>query len=338
VPEGGASQEEKASQEDLYRIVRPVSQVIIPVMVKDISGRLVDGLLPKDFSVLEDGVRQKMNFFTSDPFPLSAAVLIDTGMPDAAVQKVNQTYSALEGAFSQFDEVAVYTFSGTVSRAMDYSSAGKTLTATLNSLKTVTGSNNGVPVTGGPLGPQGPMVNNIPVQPQTPNVITPPRVSRVLNDAVLMAALDLGKREKARRKIIFIISDGREYGSNASYADVLKVLLSNGITVFGVAVEGSAMPVYGRLQKLHIPKTPAYTNILPKYSNATGGWIYSEFSRDSIGNAYAQVTGDARNQYTLGYTAKMTPSLAYRSIEVRVARPDVKVYAKDGYYPLPPGK
>ena len=44
--------------------------------------------------------------------------------------------------------------------------------------------------------------------------------------------------------------------------------------------------------------------------------------------------GDARNQYTLGYTPKAGIG-GYRQIEVRVRRPDVKVYAKDGYYPLP---
>jgi hypothetical protein len=26
----------------------------------------------------------------------------------------------------------------------------------------------------------------------------------------------------------------------------------------------------------------------------------------------------------------------YRSIEVRVMRPDLRVFARDGYYPLPP--
>ena len=43
------------------------------------------GLLPKDFSVLENGQTQKLKFFTSDPFALSAAVIIDTGMPDVGL-------------------------------------------------------------------------------------------------------------------------------------------------------------------------------------------------------------------------------------------------------------
>ncbi len=31
---------------------------------------MVDGLLPNDFSVFEDGKKQDLKFFTSDPFPL----------------------------------------------------------------------------------------------------------------------------------------------------------------------------------------------------------------------------------------------------------------------------
>lgn len=342
VPAGGTSPDQSTSGEELYKIVSNVNQVIVPVRVTDDSGRLVNGLLPKDFSIFEDGKKQNLNFFTSDPFALSVAVVIDLGMPDVAIQKVNQTFPALEGAFSQFDEVSVYTYSNAVGRMMDFSAAGKRLTASLNELKTVRGANNGPPVTAGPLGPQGPTINGIPVDPSAPHVVTPAKESRVLNDAVLAAALDLNKRDKTRRKVIFIISDGREYRSNASYSDVLKVLLSNGIAVYGVAIEGSAMPGYGKLQRLHLPKT-GYSNILPKYASATAGEISTELSRTAIENTYAHVIGDARNQYTLGYTTRATPSSTYRQIEVRVNRPAcdtsfrpcVSVYARDGYYPLP---
>lgn len=337
VPPGGATQSATNARDELYTVTRNVNQVIVPVMVKDDSGRLVSGLLPKDFSVYEDGTKQKMNFFTSDPFPLSAAVIFDLGMPDVAVQKANQTFPALEGAFSQFDEVSIYTYSGTVSRVVDFAAVSQKLTAVLNELKTVRGRNNGPPVLGGPLGPQGPTVNGRPIDPGAPIVVTPPRESHVLNDAVLAAALDLSKRERTRRKIIFVISDGREYGSNASYSDVLKVLLSHGIMVYGVGVESSAIPLYSKLEKLHLPKF-GYSDILPKYANATGGEIFSEFSRAAIESTYAQAIGDARNQYTLGYVTRATPSSAYRQIVVDVARPGLKVYAKDGYYPLPPGR
>lgn len=344
VPQGEAPKAPTGS-EQLYKVPVVVNQVLVPVTVKDNNGRLVAGLSSKDFSVLEDGVKQKMNFFTADPFALSAAVVLDTGMPDVALQKVNKTFSALEGAFSQFDEIAVYTYGSTYSKQSDFNAVGKQLEIAFNALKPVRGRNNGPPVTGGPLGPQGPTINNIPVDPNVPPVITPGRESHVLNDAVLAAAKDLAKRDRTRRKVIFIISDGREYGSTASYSDVLKVLLSNGIIVYAIGVEGAAIPVYGKLeQKIHLPKF-GYGDILPKYANATGGEVFNELARSDIENAYARLTGDARNQYTVGYIAKVSASAKYRQIEVLVERPGCKssdlrpcvnVYAKDGYYPLPP--
>lgn len=343
-PQGGETREPGSPRDQLYTLKTNVNFVLVPVTVKDDTGRLVAGLLPNNFTVLENNVKQKLTFFTSDPFPLSAAVIFDLGMPDAAVQKVNQTFPALEGAFSQFDEVSIYTYSGTVSQVADFSAVNQKVVEVLKELKTKRGRNNGPPVVSGPLGPQGPIVNGRPVDPRVPTVATPPRESRVLNDAMLQAALDLSKRDRARRKIIFIISDGREYGSDASYSDVLKVLLSNEIQVYAVAVEGAAIPLYGKLQKLKLPRFGT-GDILPKYANATGGWVFTEFSRPAIESIYARAISDARNQYTLGYNTRAVPSSAYRQIDVRVDRPDcekyadptcVRVYAKDGYYPVPP--
>ncbi len=282
--------------------------------------------------VFEDGKKQILNFFTTDPFALSAAVLFDVGMPDVAVQKVNQTFSAIEGAFSQFDEVSLYTYSTSVSKVTDFAAVGRRLTAALDSLKMVTGRNNGPPVTSGPMGPQGPTVNGVPIDPSAPKVITPPKESHVLNDALVAAALDLSKRDRTRRKVIFVISDGREYGSNASYRDTLKVLLSNGI--HGLRRGRGRIRDSGIRQvcKSCMCRSPAsrlgYSDILPKYANATGGEIFTGFSRDAIETTYARALGDARNQYTLGYLTHATPSSTHREIEVRVARPDLKVTRK----------
>jgi VWFA-related protein len=335
VPPGSVPAGDVNTREDLYKIVTRVNFVIVPVTVKDNDGHLVDGLSPKDFSVFEDGKKQDLKLFISDPIPLSAAIVLDTGMPDTAVQKINETYSALAGAFSPYDEVSLYTYSSTVSQVTDFSAAGEKLTGVLNRMKLERGRNNGAPVMNGPLGPQGPTINGIPVErPGAQPNIAPPKDVRVLNDALLRAALDLSKRDRARRKIIFIISDGREYGSKVSYSDVMKVLLSREIQVYAVGVEASAIPIYSKLEKFHLPHY-GYGDILPRYAKATGGEVFSEFNRDNIEIAYTRATGDARNQYTLGYTTRATPSSAYRDIEVRVARPGLKISAKAGYYPLP---
>src|SRR6185437_7899110 len=94
VPEGSATKGEAEQNLDPVFTVN-VNQVIIPVRVTDDSGRMTPGLVAKDFQVFENGVQQKMNFFTSDPFALSVAVIIDLGMPDSELQKVNRTFAAL---------------------------------------------------------------------------------------------------------------------------------------------------------------------------------------------------------------------------------------------------
>jgi VWFA-related protein len=324
--------------EGLYKFVITTNRVELPVMVKDSQGRPVDGLLPKDFTVLENGKKQTLVYFTSDPYPLSVAILLDYGMPDVVVQKINQTYSALVGAFSPYDEVALYTYSSSVSQVTDYSSRSNQLTAALNQLKLARGRNSGPGVGGaGPLGTDGPMINGVPVGgPPIAPVNTPPREAHVLNDAILRAALDLSKRERGRRKVIFVISDGRDMGSQVGYRDVLRVLETHDIQVRAVVVGNSALPIYHEIEKIHL-RGQGYSDILPKYSAATGGGqVSSELTRNSIEEAYAEITSEARNQYTLGYLAKPTVgSSAYRTIEVLVDKKGLKIAAKDGYYPIP---
>src|ERR1700681_1946165 len=176
VPAGSVPRDSETG-DDLYKITVTTNLVLVPVTVTDSQGRLVGGLLPKDFSVLESGQKQTLKFFTSDPFPLSAAVVIDTGMPDVGLHKVQETLSALQGAFSQFDEVGIYTYSSTVGMVADFEGVGKQLTVALNEVKGYSGENNGPPVTSGPLGPQGRMINGMPVgAPPVTQVYTPPKV------------------------------------------------------------------------------------------------------------------------------------------------------------------
>jgi hypothetical protein len=100
-----------------------VNAVPIPVTVKDATGRLFPGLTKDNFSVLEDGKKQRISFFTSDPFPVSAAIIVDVGMPEIALRKITETFPALVGSFSQFDEISIYTYGNTVKQQQDYVAA-----------------------------------------------------------------------------------------------------------------------------------------------------------------------------------------------------------------------
>ena len=332
LPPGSAPNAPESGRDQMFRLVKNVSFVSVPVTVKDDEGKLVDGLLQKDFSILEDGVQQRITLFTSDPFPLSAAVVIDQGISDLTLKKVNQTFSALGGSFGPFDEVAVFTYGNTVNQRSDFGNTQR-LSIALNRIKDDRGQNPGAPLVGGPFG-SGPSTNSKPPVGTNP-VLTPAKESHVLNDAILTAAQALSHRPRENRKIIFVISDGQEFGSRASYAQVLKVLLTDEIAVYAIGVGDANMPLYSKIEKARIPGF-GYSNILPRYANATGGDVLDEFSKESIESAYQRITMEARNQYTLGYNTPQKPSSTFRDIEVRVKRPGLQVYAKHGYYPLPP--
>ncbi len=83
--------------------------------------------------------------------------------------------------------------------------------------------------------------------------------------------------------MLYVISDGKESGSKASYKEVVRYLLTNNISIYGTLVGESAMWGVGYLDKWHIPLLPTMRdNILPKYALATGGALESQFSENGI--------------------------------------------------------
>ncbi len=72
-----------------------VNFVEIPFTVKDSKNRLVPGLTWRDVRVYENGLRQHLDVFTVDPFPLSVALVIDQSLPFDTMTKVNNSLGAL---------------------------------------------------------------------------------------------------------------------------------------------------------------------------------------------------------------------------------------------------
>ena len=102
-----------------------------------------------------------------------------------------------------------------------------------------------------------------------------------------------------------------------------------------VVVDSGALPGFRQVEKWHLPKQ-GYSDILPKYVSATGGGQDDpELSRNGIEDAYMRIANEARNQYTLGYIPMAaTGSSAYRTVEVLVDKKGLKIFARDGYYPI----
>ena len=325
----------------LTRFVVNVNFVEVPVTVKDGKGKLVPGLTFRDFKVFENGIREPLRLFTVDPAPLSVAFVIDQSLTSDVMEKVNNSLGAIQGALTPYDEVAVFSYNNGSQERTGFTGAQSARLPAVLALTKETGTEELIPINSGPMAGCNVHVNGNCADPNLQpgrsagggSFITIPKEIHTLNDAILAAAKELSTRPKGRRRIIYVVSDGKEYGSKATYKEVLKYLQTNKIAVYGTGVGDSARWGEGTISKFHLPFT-MYDNILYKYVALTGGSLDSERGVNAIEKSYAEIAEEARTQYTLGYLSHQ-PVIdgKFRVIDVRVDRPGLEVIAKKGYYP-----
>ena len=315
-----------------------VNFVQIPFTVKDSKGQLVPAITWRDVRVYENGLRQQLSLFTSDPFPLSVALVIDQSVTFDTMEKINNALAALQGAFTPYDQVAVFTYNNGPQMRTDFTAAQSARLAAVLEQSKGTGREPAMGL-GGPLA-QTTNINNEQFDPNTAPVrnspgmtFNAPREVHTLNDAILAAAVATTKTGSDRRRVVYVISDGKEYGSEAKQKDVIKYLQTHQIAVYATVVGDTALPGMGWMDKFHLP-LQMRDDVLPQYVAATGGQIDPEFRTGGIERSFAKITEEVRTQYTIGYyTHEPFIDGKYRKVEVRVLRPNLSVIAKDGYWP-----
>jgi VWFA-related protein len=318
-----------------------VNFVEVPVTVKDSKGKLVAGLTYRDFKIYENDTREPISFFTTDSFPLSIAFVIDQSLTSDTMAKVNNSLGAIQGALTPYDEVAIFSYNnGAQDRSGGFTGAQSARVPFVLSMTKVAGEEMLAPVTDGPLAGCNIRQNGNCVDPNIQpgrsaggsTFMSIPKEIHTLNDAILAAAKELSTRPKGRRRIIYVISDGKESGSKAKYSEVLKYLETNKTAVYGTLVGDSARWGEGYMSRFHVPGMMT-DNILIKYAHATGGVLDSERGVDGIEKSYAKIAEEARTQYTLGYYSHQPViDTRFRKIEVRLERTGMEIIAKTGYY------
>jgi VWFA-related protein len=322
-------------------IVVNVNFVEVPVTVKDSKGNLVAGLTWRDFTVYENNVKQNLRLFSVDATPLSIAFVIDQTLPSNYMAEVNQSMAAIQGALTPYDEAAVFSYTHFTKEWTGFTGGQSSRLPAVLAVAQATGTDPTVPDPSDPFSACSISINgNCPdpnLQPgkstQTIGQLNLPKEVYALNDAILAAAKELSSRPKERRRVIFVISDGKEYGSKATWKEVVHYLQTNNITVDATLVGESARFGERWIDRFHLP-FEMYENVLFKYTVATGGDMYAEGGVNNMEKSYQKIAEEARTQYTLGYLShESIYDAKFRPINVIVDRPNVNVTAKTGYYP-----
>ncbi len=294
-------------------------EVLVPVLVRNHSGDPVLNLGKKDFRIFEDAVEQKINYFSNDPFPLSIVLLVDDELPQRTAEMVARSLSAVLGGMAQGDEMAVVLFAEFPRTVAEFGTDQDKLHTVLKN----TELSSYFPGSASPTMtmPPNPTTSSQETGvPQSAKILG--RESKDLDDAVLYCADMLHQRPRERRKLLLIVSDGRNSHNNtASYGQAVRSLLSSDVSVYGIGVSQAVLD----------RKRAA----IARYVDATGGDIFYAAGRSALEEDYSHILDESRNRYTLAYSPSGTDrSKEFHEIEVRVERPGLKVTARDGYYVL----
>jgi len=320
-PTSTASQQGKSGDRDTRAYIRTRTDiVVVPVTVKNHDGQLVGDLRRDEFRVLQDGIEQKIIRFSSDPFPLSAVVVIDNNLSQKQSAQVQKSLIAIAAGFGPADEVAVVTYDQFPKTVSNFSFNNDQLFTTLKRLDL--GSHfPGAGFDGGPL-TAGPTANGHSLETGAPTPLgakIPPQTT-CLDDAVYAAAEMLKGRGRDRRKSVFLISYGNNSRQNEhNFNQTIQLLLTADVSVYSISV-GHALLQHE-------------TARLEKYAQNTGGDAFFAGNAADLERLYSKVTEQARNQYILAFTPEEADRTKdYHTIEVRVRRPDLDVSAREGYY------
>src|SRR5216684_3639191 len=298
--------------------------VILPVTVKDRSGNLVPDLQRDEFRVFEDNVEQKIDVFTAEAFPLSMIILLDNDLKEKDAQEVRKSLDAVVGGLSLDDEAFICRFDQFFHPGNGFTTDHDVLLTELQRTKIDSQPSTAPP--GGAIA-NAPSINGHSAIGDSPNIASATmnirgQTTKALDDAVFGAAQLLHGRDRNRRRVILLISDGANGGKKTNkmtYDGVVKTLQHDNIEVYSVAVASAFLErKFSRLVD---------------YAHDSGGEVYFAAKRETLEELYSRISEEARNQYTLAYVPRGTDrSAEVHKLEVRVKREGLTIKTRDRYY------
>lgn len=171
------------------------SIVVLNATIKDGEGKTVPGLKKSQFKVFEDGVEQKLEFFSAEETPFAAVILLDTsGSMEERVSMARSAAIRFLFGLRESDNASIYRFDSKVILIQDFSNS-RDISESIFELKA-------------------------------------DGMTR-MNDAIYEAVVELGKRPE-KRKAIIVLSDGEDTMSKYSVDKALKMALKADVVIYTV--------------------------------------------------------------------------------------------------------
>lgn len=290
-----------------FRATAPL--VLVPVSVQDKQGRPVDGLSPADFELLDNG--RPRRFDTEERVqPIALAIVIQHSLNSAPLlERVNEIGSMIEPLIiGRRGKAAVIAFSNDVALRLPFTNDAFKLTESVRTLR-----------------PYGGRQKQL--------------------DAVAEALRLLGSGAPDHRRVILLISESRDAGSEAKLEEVATAAQRGNVSIYTVtfsptfgaltARPGSAAPPGGMniLALFALLKQQGEKNSAAVLSEMTGGRKFGFLKQQTLESAIAAIGEELHSQYLLTFEPASGDAGQYHRLEVRLkGRPDVLLRARPGYW------
>jgi len=124
------------------------------------------------------------------------------------------------------------------------------------------------------------------------------------------------------RKVMVMYTDGADSRSALSMSETLTLLKASNVTVYAIGLVENTGSARHQLQMT-----------LRQLVEATGGQAFFPVAMKEVDSAYEKVLAEIKGQYHVGYlSTNTTKDGAWRKVEIKVKRPDLRVRSRKGYY------
>lgn len=302
-PASSAPSEQPTDIGDTQTLKVNVNLVNVYFSVRDKNGYITN-LSKDDCQIFEDKALQKTKNFTQEKnLPLTIGILLDTSGSQQNVLPMEQDAGAefLKDVLTPKDEAFLISFDINVDLLADYTNSPSELHRALQKASINTGAGTGS-VTGN----------------STPR-------GTLLYDAVYLAAHDK-LRQEAGRKVLVILTDGQDQGSQENIRSAIESAQKSNAIVYVILIADRGF--YGGF---------GYTGAgdMDRLARETGGRVINVGNNGKkLQEAFDQIQDELRTQYLASYTpTNMKADGTFRTLNITCGK-DTKVQARKGYYAL----